>query len=76
MRIEETCGCGASFSTNHKHGVRFWREWRRSHTCQPQAQPAQDPTFNGSNAQVEVAPSVYQPELHIGFRAFPDGDED
>lgn len=66
--IRERCSCGAEIETDDNDSLRIVVKWRKGHKCLPQV----DDRVTSGFAQVEIAPDYTVPDLHLGFRAFPD----
>lgn len=65
--IRERCSCGAEIETDSDQDYEIVVEWREQHPCRP---PMDDRPMGGT-AQVEQAPDLTLPELHVGFRPDP-----
>jgi hypothetical protein len=76
VKVSETCSCGASFGIEVKaeNAIRWVREWRRKHHCP--AQEEEDPGSAALNAFIDMAEEHTVPEMQIGFRYFPEEDEE
>lgn len=69
--VSETCGCGAAFQAERADEIKLLNQWRASHKCHEKAD-----LFVVDSSRNETAPDFTKRELHIGFRADEDEDDD